>query len=160
MGYGCGRNCEGTWWLEFGFSQQTSKFGMIILTFQVRKPRLSHSSILAWRSPWTAELSGLQSMGLQRVGHNWATFTFTVTALKSTFLTEFSFYPNLRCWWVTGLGSRPDLSDVRARALSHDFVHTMHSYTHTHTHRHKPCTHIPLTQQAANGEIWTVSTWI
>jgi len=27
-------------------------------------------SILAWRSPWTKELGGLQSMGLQRVRHN------------------------------------------------------------------------------------------
>ena len=27
------------------------------------------SSILAWRIPWTEELGGLQSMGLQRVGH-------------------------------------------------------------------------------------------
>ena len=25
----------------------------------------THSSILAWKSPWTEELSGLQSMGLQ-----------------------------------------------------------------------------------------------
>ena len=31
-----------------------------------------HSSILAWRSPWTEESGGLQSTGLQRVGHNWA----------------------------------------------------------------------------------------
>ena len=31
----------------------------------------THSSILAWRIPWTEELSGLQSMGSQRVGHNW-----------------------------------------------------------------------------------------
>ena len=29
----------------------------------------NHSSILAWRIPWTQELGGLQSMGLQRVGH-------------------------------------------------------------------------------------------
>ena len=29
-----------------------------------------HSSILAWRIPWTEELNGLQSMGLQRIGHN------------------------------------------------------------------------------------------
>ena len=28
------------------------------------------SSILAWRIPWTENPSGLQSMGLQRVGHN------------------------------------------------------------------------------------------
>ena len=30
----------------------------------------SHSSILAWRISWTEEPGGLQSMGLQRVGHN------------------------------------------------------------------------------------------
>ena len=28
-------------------------------------------SILAWRIPWTEEWDGLQSMGSQRVGHNW-----------------------------------------------------------------------------------------
>ena len=36
----------------------------------------THSNILAWRSPWTAEPGGLQSMGLQRVRHRWATNTF------------------------------------------------------------------------------------
>ena len=30
----------------------------------------THSSILAWRIPWTEERGGLQSMGLQGVGHN------------------------------------------------------------------------------------------
>ena len=29
-----------------------------------------HSSILAWRIPWTREPGGLQSMGSQRVRHN------------------------------------------------------------------------------------------
>ena len=29
----------------------------------------THSSILAWRIPWTEEFVRLQSMGLQRVGH-------------------------------------------------------------------------------------------
>ena len=28
----------------------------------------THSSILAWRIPWTEEPGGLESMGLQRVG--------------------------------------------------------------------------------------------
>ena len=37
----------------------------------------THSSILAWRIPWTEEPGGLQSMGLQRVGHDWVTNTFT-----------------------------------------------------------------------------------
>ena len=33
----------------------------------------THSSILAWEIPRTEELGGLQSSGLPRVGHNWAT---------------------------------------------------------------------------------------
>ena len=35
----------------------------------------THSSILAWRSPWIEELGSLQSMGSQRAGHDWATNT-------------------------------------------------------------------------------------
>ena len=31
----------------------------------------THSSTLAWRIPWTEEPGGLQSMGSQRVGHEW-----------------------------------------------------------------------------------------
>ena len=30
----------------------------------------THFSILAWRIPWTEEVGGLQSMALQRVGHD------------------------------------------------------------------------------------------
>ena len=30
----------------------------------------THSSILAWRIPWTEEPGGLQSIGLQRTGHD------------------------------------------------------------------------------------------
>ena len=30
----------------------------------------THSSVLAWKSPWTEEPGGLQSVGLQRVGHD------------------------------------------------------------------------------------------
>ena len=31
---------------------------------------VTHSSILAWRIPWSEEFGGLQSMGLQRVRHD------------------------------------------------------------------------------------------
>ena len=30
----------------------------------------THSSILTWRTPWTEQPGGLQSMGSQRVGHD------------------------------------------------------------------------------------------
>ena len=33
----------------------------------------AHSSLLAWRTPWTEEPGGQQSMGSQRVGHDWVT---------------------------------------------------------------------------------------
>ena len=32
----------------------------------------THSSILDWRIPWTEEPGGLQSMGSQRLGHDWS----------------------------------------------------------------------------------------
>ena len=36
----------------------------------LEKGMATHSSILAWRIPWTEEPGGLQSTGLQRVGHD------------------------------------------------------------------------------------------
>ena len=45
--------------------------------FQAMAP---HSSILAWRIPWTEKPGGLQSMGSQRVGHDF-TFTFSLLSI-------------------------------------------------------------------------------
>ena len=36
----------------------------------LEKGMATHSSILAWRIQWTGEPGGLQSLKLQRVGHN------------------------------------------------------------------------------------------
>ena len=36
----------------------------------LEKGMATHSSILAWRIPWTEEPGRLQSMGSQRVGHD------------------------------------------------------------------------------------------
>ena len=36
----------------------------------LEKEMATHSSVLAWRIPWTEEPGWLQSMGSQRVGHN------------------------------------------------------------------------------------------
>ena len=41
----------------------------------LEKEMVTHSSILAWKISWTKEPGGLQSMGSQRVGHDWATNT-------------------------------------------------------------------------------------
>ena len=39
----------------------------------LEKAMAPHSSTLAWKIPWTEECSRLQSMGSQRVGHDWVT---------------------------------------------------------------------------------------
>ena len=39
----------------------------------LEKEMATHSNILVWEIPWTEGPGGLQSMGLQRVGHNLAT---------------------------------------------------------------------------------------
>ena len=44
-----------------------------LLGADLEKEMATHSWILAWRIPWTEEPSGLQCMGLQRVGHDWET---------------------------------------------------------------------------------------
>ena len=45
----------------------------------------THSSILAWRIPWTGEPGGLQSMGSPRVRHDWVinTFIFSTESMSS-----------------------------------------------------------------------------
>ena len=42
----------------------------------------THSSILAWRIPWTEELGGLQSIGSHRVGHDLSDFACTHAHIK------------------------------------------------------------------------------
>ena len=46
----------------------------------------THSSILAWRIPWSEEPGRLQSMGSQRVGHDWLTHTHQSALLSSNAL--------------------------------------------------------------------------
>ena len=42
----------------------------ISLFMNLEEAMATHSSILAWRTPWTEEPGGLQSVGLQGVGHD------------------------------------------------------------------------------------------
>ena len=47
----------------------------------LEKGMAAHSSMLAWKIPWTDEPGKLQSMGSQRLGHDWATNTFVFSFL-------------------------------------------------------------------------------
>ena len=52
------------------------------------KGKVTHSSILAWKIPWTQEPGRLQSIGLQRVRHDWAA---ELNWTDSCFPSSFSF---------------------------------------------------------------------
>ena len=51
----------------------------------------THSSILAWIIPWTEEPSGLQSMGWQRVWHNWASNTHSLICIGTPVFSKLKF---------------------------------------------------------------------
>ena len=60
----------------------------------LEKEMATHSSTLAWKIPWTEETGRLQSMGSQRVGHDWATW-LDISLVKAHML---SFLWNLTPW--------------------------------------------------------------
>ena len=53
----------------------------------LEKEMVTQSSILAWRIPWTEKPGGVQSMGLQRVEHDF-TFTFFGIGMKTDLHTQ------------------------------------------------------------------------
>ena len=76
---------SGSWWwtgrpgvLRFMRSQSRTRLGNwteLNVYIPLEKGITTHSSILAWRIPWTEKPGRLQFMGLHRVGHDWVTNT-------------------------------------------------------------------------------------
>ena len=65
---------RGAWWAAvYGVARSWTQLSDFTLTFHFRaleKEMATHSSVLAWRIPATAEPGGLPSMGPHRVGHD------------------------------------------------------------------------------------------
>ena len=49
---------------------QETQLRFLVQEDPLEKGTATHSSILAWRIPWTVESGGIQSMGSQRGGHD------------------------------------------------------------------------------------------
>ena len=73
-------NCYLIWllWISSGKESAMGKSWVQSLVWEdpLEKGMATHSSILVRRIPWTEEPGRLQSMGLQRVGHDWVTNTY------------------------------------------------------------------------------------
>ena len=111
----------------------------------------THSSILAWRIPWTEEPGGLQSTGLQRVGHDWPQSSKHPNA--RTFFSVLSPEPfsfpcepfGRRKSWNQGCGNwepfqvftcvQTNTDSLPARLLD-DVLNFSYTYTCTHSRAH------------------------
>ena len=64
----------GAWWAAVhGVAKNQARLNDFTFTFHIHaleKEMATHSSVLAWKIPWTEEPGGLQSMGLLGVGHD------------------------------------------------------------------------------------------
>ena len=68
----------------------------------LEKGMATHSSILAWRIPWTEEPGDLQAMRSQRVRHDWATHTHTHTHWMTMEVREYQSYHDY--YYIFGIG--------------------------------------------------------
>ena len=86
----------------------------------LEKGMATHSSVLAWRIPWTEEPGRLQFMRLQRVSHDWSTNTLTFFLCGMGWLLCLEYEP---CW----VFSSPSItrmkkpSPLRGRTIWPDF---------------------------------------
>ena len=64
----------GAWWVAVhGVAKSRTRLSDFSLTFHfhaLEEEMATHSSVLAWRIPWTGEPGGLPSMGSHRAGHD------------------------------------------------------------------------------------------
>ena len=74
-----------------------------------------HSSTLAWKIPWTEEPGRLQSMGSQRVGHDF-TFTFHFHTLEK----EMATHSSVLAWRIPGTGEPGGLLSMGSHRVGHN----------------------------------------
>ena len=120
----------------------------------LEKEMVTHSSILAWRIPWTEEPGRQQPMGSQRVRHDWVTNTHMVLIVTPSrcVLTQpkmftCSYVGNVFFWTLV-------LFCFVLPGHTHTYQ-SLSSETYHHTHLHKdsenPVSHPRSEHQEING---------
>ena len=104
----------GAWWAAVhGVAKSQTRLSDFTFTFRfhtLEKEMATHSIVLAWRIPRTAEPGGLPSMGSHRVGHDWS----DLAAAANWKTGKFSYTDHKACKWFNQLTS-PKLSDSKVR---------------------------------------------
>ena len=83
----------------------------------------THSSILAWKIPWTEEPGRLQSMGSLRVRHDWTTslWLFTLTFHFHALEKEMATHSSVLAWRILGTGKPGGLPSMGLHRVRHDW---------------------------------------
>ena len=84
---------------------------------ELEKAMAPHSSTPAWKIPRTEEPGGLQSMGSQRVGHD---FTFTFTFHFHAWEKEMATHSGVLAWRIPGTGEPGGLPSLGSYRVGHD----------------------------------------
>ena len=91
----------------------------------------TQSSILAWKIPWTEEPGRLQSMGSQRVGHNWETSLHSLHSHHTLSLEkEMETWSSILAWkipWTEELRGQQSMGSQRVRHIwGHTYARMAH----------------------------------
>ena len=101
----------------------------------------THSSTLAWKISWTGEPGGLQSLGSQRVRHDWVTSLHSLHSLHTLLLEkEMAIHSSILVWripWTEEPGGPWSMGSQRVRHEWSDWAWA-YLYIHSHTHRGFP----------------------
>ena len=76
-----------------------------------------YSSTPTWKIPWTEEPGGLQSMGLLRVRHDWATSLSLSTSILEK---EMATHSSVLAWRIPGTGEPGGLPSLGSHRVGHD----------------------------------------
>ena len=93
---------------------------VIICTYisSMEKAMAPHSGTLAWKIPWAEEPSGLQSVVLQRVRHDWVTsLSLFIHALEK----EMATHSSILAWRIPGTGEPGGLLSMGSHRVEHNW---------------------------------------
>ena len=100
---------------------------------RLEKEMTTHSSTLAWKSPWMEKPGRLQSRGSQRVGHDWATslsLSFYVTSEKAM-----APHSSTLAWKIPWMEKPGRLQSIGSRRVRHNWTTSLSLFTFLHWRR-------------------------
>ena len=113
----------GAWWAAVhGVAKSRTQLSEFTFTFHfhaLEKEMATHSSTLAWKIPWTEEPGRLQSMGSQRVGHDWVTSLSLFTFMH--WRRKWQSHSSVLGWRIPGTVEPDGLPSMGSHRVRHDW---------------------------------------